>query len=186
MDQDDGSWTKARPRLRPGGSPNSPNGGSSYSVPDQAYCLRRAEMLFGCYRKDEANNPEIYTAAIAATLRGFETKVIDLVTDPRTGLPSRCKWPPSVSEVKEACEIESAKFASAQRFSERKPVYARGVDTTTPGRRANLFVSASAPQYGEVVEWSYDADPADYRGDPAGIWVNWQLSPLARLLPARK
>lgn len=61
-------------------------------------------MLFGCYRKAEANDPEVLTAAIAAVLSEYPYDVVEYVTDPRTGLPSTSKWLPSVFEVREACE----------------------------------------------------------------------------------
>lgn len=61
-------------------------------------------MLFGCYRKADANDPEIYTMAVAATLAEYSPEVIEFVTDPRTGLPAKLKWLPTVAEVREACE----------------------------------------------------------------------------------
>jgi hypothetical protein len=61
-------------------------------------------MLFGCYRKGDANDPEIYTAAIASTLADFPAEVVQYVTDPRTGLASKLKWLPNVAEVREECE----------------------------------------------------------------------------------
>jgi hypothetical protein len=60
--------------------------------------------MFGCYRKAEASDPEIYAAATAAVLSEYSKEVIDYMTDPRTGLPSKSKWLPSVYEVREACE----------------------------------------------------------------------------------
>jgi hypothetical protein len=60
-------------------------------------------MLFGCYRKGDANDPEIYTAAIAATLADFSAEVVQYVTDPRTGIASKLKWLPAVAEVREEC-----------------------------------------------------------------------------------
>jgi hypothetical protein len=61
-------------------------------------------MMYDCYRKDEAHNPEVFSAAVAVILTDFTKEVIDYVTDPRTGLPGSSKWPPQPSEVKEACE----------------------------------------------------------------------------------
>lgn len=60
--------------------------------------------MFGCYRKADANDPEIYTAAVAATLAEFADDVAEYVTDPRTGLPAKLKWLPTIAEVREACE----------------------------------------------------------------------------------
>lgn len=63
-----------------------------------------AMLLAGCYRKDDAADPEIYGDAIAAVLSQYPAEVVKRVTDPRTGLPSRLKWLPSVPEVQSACE----------------------------------------------------------------------------------
>lgn len=63
-----------------------------------------AEILLGCYRTGDANDPAIYSGAIIAVLSDYSLEVVERVVDPRTGLPSRCKWLPTVAEVKEACE----------------------------------------------------------------------------------
>jgi hypothetical protein len=75
-------------------------------APDPAYCLRRTEIMLSCYRKDETHNPEVYSSAVSAVLAdGYSREIVDYVTDPRTGLPSRNKFLPSVAEVREACEM---------------------------------------------------------------------------------
>lgn len=61
-------------------------------------------MLFGCFRKGDANDPEIYTAAVASVLADYEPDVIVRVTDPRTGLPRKTKFLPNPAEVGEACD----------------------------------------------------------------------------------
>jgi hypothetical protein len=66
--------------------------------------MNRTKLLFGCYRKTEANDPEVLAAAVAATLAEFPREIVDFVTDPRTGLPATSKWIPSVFEVREACD----------------------------------------------------------------------------------
>ncbi len=70
----------------------------------QPYAASRAGLMFACYRKAEATDPEIYAAAVAAVLSDYPQAVIDYVTDPRTGLPVKSKWLPTVFEVKQACE----------------------------------------------------------------------------------
>lgn len=70
----------------------------------QAYASARAGLMFGCYRKAEASDPEIYAAATAAVLSEYPQDVIDFITDPRTGLPSTSQWLPSVFEVRKACD----------------------------------------------------------------------------------
>lgn len=66
-----------------------------------------ARTMFGCYRRGEANDPETYAAAIAAVLTLYPPEIVHRITDPRTGLPSRLKFLPTVSEVREACEEEA-------------------------------------------------------------------------------
>lgn len=64
----------------------------------------RTRLLFGCYRKGDANDPEIYTAAVAAVLSEYDPEVIVRVTDPRTGLPRKTKFLPNPAEVSDACD----------------------------------------------------------------------------------
>ena len=66
--------------------------------------MQRAEILFGCYRKGEANDPKVYVAAVAAVLALYPEETIKFVTDPRTGIPSKINWMPNVGEVRQACE----------------------------------------------------------------------------------
>src|SRR6185437_11317971 len=55
--------------LKPlGGLPSRPALAASASGQDPAWVLSRAETMFGCYRKDDATNPEVYCAAISAVL----------------------------------------------------------------------------------------------------------------------
>lgn len=93
--------------VRRNGSQSSQSAASSVSAPDQAYCLRMTRVLFSCYRKDEAHDPEVYCAAVAATLADFPRAVVDYVTDPRTGIPSESKFLPNVAEVRAACVREA-------------------------------------------------------------------------------
>jgi|SRR5579859_1013667 len=68
------------------------------------YATERARLLLGCYRTGDANDPETYVAAIAATLARYSEQIITDVTHPVSGLPSRSKWLPTVKEVFDACE----------------------------------------------------------------------------------
>lgn len=51
----------------------------------------------------------MYTAAMIATLAQYPEHIIQAVCDPRTGLPSRSKWLPTVSEVCDECDILDAR-----------------------------------------------------------------------------
>ncbi len=39
----------------------------------------------------------------AAVLSEYPPHIVDLVTDPRSGLPSRLNFPPSIKEIRDAC-----------------------------------------------------------------------------------
>ena len=79
----------------------------------------RAGMMFGCYRKQDANDPEIYVAAVTAILSEYPDSVIETVTDPRTGLPSKIKWLPAVAEVKSECEIHMYRVRYQEAWNKR-------------------------------------------------------------------
>lgn len=84
----------------------------------------RAQLMFGCYRKGDANDPDTYTAAVAAVLTRYPPEVVAQVTDPRTGLPSRSDFLPTVKEVHDACEliVEREARAVAREKMEREQV----------------------------------------------------------------
>ena len=150
----------------------------SATCPPQIAALRAA-LLFGCYRRGDANDPDTYCTAVAAVLATFAQHVVEYVTDPRTGIPGAEQWLPSVAEVKQACIKRQAYLDRLEdfdrRFGNRPPVATLlTFDKTRPGRRANVFVCAEAPQYPRLLEASKTADPADWkldeRGRP-GIWI---------------
>lgn len=67
----------------------------------------RARVLLGCYRKGEANDPQMYSAAVSALLAQYSRYVIEQVTHPLSGLASRTDWMPTLKELKAACEQEA-------------------------------------------------------------------------------
>lgn len=82
----------------------------------------RAAAMYACYRSDGAANPEMFLAAAASILADFPEDVILYVTDPRTGLPGKIKWPPQPAEVREAC-LDRANYLA--RLDEREERLAR-------------------------------------------------------------
>jgi hypothetical protein len=155
---------------------------SSERCPPQI-AAQRAALLFGCYRRGDANDPDTYCTAVAAVLASFPQHVVEYVTDPRTGIPGIEQWLPSVAEVKQACIKRQAYLDRLEdfdrRFGNRPPVTTLlTFDKRRPGRRANVFVPADAPQYPRWREASKTADPADWkldeRGRP-GIWIGLGL-----------
>lgn len=91
--------------------------------------------MFACYRKDDANNPETYCAAAAAILGdGYSREIVDYVTDPRTGIPSRLKFLPTVAEIRDACDARAAFVDRLNRYDGLKPTAPAAPPPTLPGQ----------------------------------------------------
>ena len=87
--------------------------GALTSANDQPRCslpvaADRTRLLLGSYRKGDAEDPDVYTSAVAAVLAQYPESVVRRVTDPRGGLPGTSQWLPTVHEVRAACEREMA------------------------------------------------------------------------------
>lgn len=136
------------------------------------FAMERAILLFGCYRAGEANDPETYTAAIAAVLAQFDAVIVTSVTDPRSGIARRLKFLPTVAEIAELCEEEAARADKIKRYAEMGELRRL---PRAPRHRANVFVRPEAPQYAAMVEKSKSktASPEEWRWDTErqGIWV---------------
>ena len=79
---------------------------SLLSSPDQAYCQKAAQAIFGCYRRDEAHNPEAYAAALGAILSDYSRQVVDYVADPRTGVSTEFpRGLPNVGQIRDFCDV---------------------------------------------------------------------------------
>jgi hypothetical protein len=76
-------------------------------------------VLFGCYRKGDANDPETYTAAIAAILTEYPPEVIRIATDPRTGIARKSKWMPNPAEMAEECDAIAKRLWADQFLKDR-------------------------------------------------------------------
>ena len=138
---------------------------NSHSAPDPAYCLTLTRILFSSYRKDEAHDPEIYCAAIGATLGDFPRQVVEYVTDPRTGLPSTSKFLPNVAEVREACVREAKRL---QQGLQPRIKFTRYVLPDKPP--GDLFVGCDRPRYSEMSEL-LDKQHELGRRERGGIWI---------------
>jgi len=99
---------------------STPQTGSSSGLPtltrppiNPGYAAERAKILFGCYRRGEANDPDTYVAAITAVLAEYDVETIKHVTDPRTGLPRKTNFLPTIPELDKAC-VEHSHFIKAR------------------------------------------------------------------------
>jgi hypothetical protein len=86
---------------------SSLNSGHSTTLDHATFALERAKILFGCYRRGEANDPDQYVAAIAAVLSLYPVDIIRKSTDPRTGISTDEKFAsfmPNSGELKIYCD----------------------------------------------------------------------------------
>ena len=70
---------------------------------DPEIAANRAAILFGCYRRADANDPDVYAAAVAAILSEYDEETVIAVTDPRTGIARRSNFLPTINEIDKAC-----------------------------------------------------------------------------------
>ena len=98
----------------------------------------RIELLFSAYRRDDYADPERFVTQLGVVLTDYSDDIIQYVTDPRTGIQRRIKWPPSIPEIVEACderkkaleksaELEVWK-AKMERAREERLTYGRSTD----------------------------------------------------------
>jgi hypothetical protein len=144
--------------------------------------MERAKVLFGSYRRGDANDPDAYVAAVAAVLSLYDADLIREVTDPRTGIMTSEKYMsfmPNAGELKVYCEGIAARRDRLKRLGELPapiPAAARlSPPERKPGDLATIFVNQNHHRYARLVEWSKDADPRLWRlgqlNGAAGIWV---------------
>ena len=101
---------------------SKPNSQSLTSLPpitaEQAsYASERARLLFGFYRKGDANDPDAYVAGITAILAEYEPEVIRRVTDPRQGIAREVNWMPTLAEVSKACNSAKATVEAERKLA---------------------------------------------------------------------
>lgn len=147
----------------------------------QEYAIQRAKVLFGGYRRNDANDPEIYVSSIAAVLALYDEDLIREVTDPRTGIATTEKFAaflPNPGELKARCEAIAEHRARISQYNELPPVdlgrIALPAPEPRPGRRANLLVGKDCHRYEEMRQRALkaDSDPAEFEWNAKGIKVS--------------
>lgn len=78
--------------------------------------MRCQLVLFSAYRIDQYGDPEGFKASLGAVLEQYPDDVIRYVCDPRTGVQRRCKFPPTISEIVEACDDRVSELRRHDRF----------------------------------------------------------------------
>lgn len=120
--------------------------------------------------------------SLGAVLEEFPDAVIMYVTDPRTGIQRRSKWPPTISEVLEACE-QHQEFLVKQRAPrrvvvERPPVPA--LRDMPAGHLGKVFVPEGHHRYAGLVMWAEQAEPVYWKygkssDGRSGIFIPWGI-----------
>jgi hypothetical protein len=112
-------------------------------------------------------------------LEGYPNEVITYVCDPRTGIQRRSKWPPTISEMVEACNEHSAFLEKVRKqrpaFQERRPEPL--LRERPQGYMAQVFVPEGHARYAKLVEWAETAAPIWWKYGKAsdgrqGLWVS--------------
>ena len=127
--------------------------------------MRSLLALFSSYRLDQYADPDSFKTVIGAVLEGYQSDVVIYVCDPRTGIQRRCKFPPTVSEIVEACDDHRDFLARAGRTKAiplPRPSYQR-FDERPVGNLANIFVPEGHPRYEGLVEKVKTLEPIWWR-----------------------
>jgi len=119
-------------------------------------------------------------ASLGAVLEEFPDEVIIYITDPRTGIQRRSKWPPTISEVLTACEDHQeylAKMRAPRLVVNHQP--RPDLRDLSPGHLAKIFVPEGHNRYAGLVEWTSHADQAMWKFGSSsdsrpGLWVSHQ------------
>lgn len=155
--------------------------GSSWNPLRMAYATERAQVLFGSYRRGDANDPDRYVTAIAAVLSSYEPSLIQEVTDPNTGIAATEKFMtfmPNAGELKVYCDAMAARRERVQRLGKlpRADFTRLSPPRPGPGDLATVFVPAAHNRYDSLVEWSKTAHPMYWKFEKRpGIWVSYDV-----------
>lgn len=150
------------------------------------YATERAALLFGCYRRGDANDPDTYVAAIAAVLSLYDLDIIREATDPRTGVQTSEKFAafmPNSGELKAYCEAIAARKHRLEQLAKIPrplPVSHQIEAARAPGEFANIFVPEWHPRYARLCEWTKTAAPKFWKFGPSsegvvGLWVSMDV-----------
>jgi hypothetical protein len=149
--------------------------------------LRCQMALFSAYRIDQFADPDGFKTSLGAVLEQYPDEVITFVCDPRTGIQRRSKFPPTISEIVQACDDHREYLARSRQtrsaFKERPPEPL--LRDRPQGYLATIFVPEGHSRYEKLVEWTREAQPMWWKyGESSdgrnGLWVSrgaWEGSP---------
>jgi len=160
------------------------------------YAAERARLMFGCYRRSEAADADTYTAAVAMILSHYSAEVVQAITDPFSGLPSRktesgYSGLPDVADVKAACEAEATRLERLAAYAKLGKTQRLLPGPPTPPK-ATIFTAKGFPNYDKLVKRFEDGGaPAHFENhvcvdqvERYGIWTPYSW--LAEASPKPK
>jgi hypothetical protein len=86
--------------------------------PGHHWCVQQARLITGCYRRDEAHDPDAFGSALALVLADYSVAVVSYATDPRTGVAKA--FPnglPNVGQIREFCDGVQNRLARLDRYA---------------------------------------------------------------------
>lgn len=90
-------------------------------------------MLFASYRKADFDDPDAFINVLGSALEDYSVEVIEYVTNPKTGIQRRSKFPPTVSEIVAECEQHAAFLGRVEKMREwGTPAQAAGLIEPPP------------------------------------------------------
>lgn len=68
----------------------------------------------GCYRKGDYDNPDMFSSGLRTLFVGYPEEVARKVSNPATGVAGTIGYPPSMAEIRSACEKLMRPIAEAE------------------------------------------------------------------------
>lgn len=147
---------------------------ASFSALDLASCQMHAKAICGCYRRDEAQDPETFAAALAIVLQEYPLEIVRFAADPRTGVVTAFPMGlPNIGQIRQFLQDKLVQHDRLQHLASLPKVERRCLPRPVigPGDLANVLVTKDCPIYPRLVERAKTADAREYRHEANGIRV---------------
>lgn len=165
--------------LNPAAASSQPSTGHSSSQSRKTLILQRQRILFSAFRADQYSDPEGYLMSLGLVLEQYPDQVIVYISDPRTGVQRHLKWPPTISEIVEACDARAAELKRNERlrnWGKNEPLMLEAPRENRPTLEEmkakygdNWGLTPDEPRAKPKPAPSWDAIAAAYSEDPSRI-----------------
>lgn len=118
------------------------SGELTFARADAAEVGAGLKRLLGCYPNGKPGDPQVYVAAVTAVLARYPNEIVRQITDPVQGVPSHCKFLPTVAELTEALNKAMApnwsEYREAVRIGEQLAERRRIAEVRNPENEAKV------------------------------------------------